>query len=83
MTGQLMYEIARQRMAERQRAAEMAGDARRQRAAARGRHHRPARDESVVPAIPDFADDLLAAARQAVPVPREEAAGGHHARSAR
>jgi hypothetical protein len=62
-----MYEMARQRMAEQQRAAREAGEARRQRRIARGRPARAeAPDKTVVPAIPDFAHEMFDPARDAV-----------------
>jgi len=79
MFGNVMYEVAKQRIAEQERAASRAGEARRQRAAARGRKRRGA--DSVVPPIPDYAEDLLAVAQNAVPAPREEAPDGRHARA--
>jgi hypothetical protein len=70
MNGNLMYEMARQRIAEQQRAARQAGEARERRAAARGRHAKAAAPEAIVaPAIPDFADEMFEAARKAVPAP--------------
>lgn len=62
-----MYEIARQRMAEMQQAAQQAGEAR---AAARARRARAkARDVIAVPVIPDFADEMFETARDALPAP--------------
>ncbi len=56
MNGNSMYEVARQRIAEQQRAARQAGEARERRAAARGRRARKEATEAVAtPAIPDFA----------------------------
>jgi hypothetical protein len=79
-----MYEVTRQRIAEQQRAARAAGEARGRRAAARGRHARAAAPEPAVPAIPDFAHELLdSAAQGAVPAPRPETARGRHARAGR
>jgi hypothetical protein len=85
MNGNLMYEVARQQIAERQRAAQEAGRAREQRAAARGRHAKnEKREPAVVPAIPDFADEMFDdAARGAVPAARQESARGRHARTQR
>jgi hypothetical protein len=71
MNGNAMYEVAKQRIAEQQRAARQAGEARERRAAARGRHARkgaPEIDATVV--IPDFADEMFG-----------NEAGGRHARS--
>jgi hypothetical protein len=85
MNGNLMYEIARQRVAERQQAAREASQARALRAAARARRH--ARDtaaESVAaPVIPDYAHEMFEGARDAVPTPRQEDERGRHTRSGR
>jgi hypothetical protein len=75
MNGNLMYEVAKQRMAERQQDARRARDAREVRAAARRQH----RDAVDLPAIPDFAHELLAA----IPGSRPEAARGRRARAGR
>lgn len=73
MNGNLMYEMARQRIAEQQRAAQRATEAHERRAAARGRRGKAkAAEEVVTPAIPDFADEMFGTARDAVPAPREE-----------
>jgi hypothetical protein len=81
MNGNMMYELAKQRMAEQQRAAREAGEARSRRAAARGRHAKAAPVAEIgTPVIPDFADEMFAAARDAGPQHR---AGGRHARSGR
>ena len=82
MNGNLMYEMAKSRIAEQERRAIAAGEARRQRAEAR--KHRKSRDaESVVPSIPDYAEELLEVAQETVPAPREEVPNGRHARSGR
>jgi hypothetical protein len=84
MNGNSMYEVARLRIAEQQRAARQAGEARQRRAAARGRHARKEAAEAVAtPAIPDFADEMFDAGRDAVPAPRREDGRGRHARSGR
>jgi len=84
MNGNSMYEVARLRMAEQQRAARQAGEARQRRAAARGRHARKEAAEVVAtPTIPDFADEMFDAGRDAVPAPRREDGRGRHARSGR
>jgi hypothetical protein len=71
MNGNLIYEMARQRIAEQQRAARQAGEARERRAAARGRRAKAKAPEAIVtPAIPDFADEMFETARDAVPAPR-------------
>jgi hypothetical protein len=85
MNGNLMYEVARQRIAERQRSAQQAGQAREQRAAARGRHAKKGTPEpAAVPAIPDFAHEMFDdAARGAVPAARPESGRGAHERTQR
>jgi hypothetical protein len=84
MNGNSMYEVARLRIAEQQRAARQAGEARQRRAAARGRHARKEAAEVVAtPAIPDFADEMFDAGRAAVPAPRREDGRGRAARSGR
>jgi hypothetical protein len=70
MNGNLMYEMARQRIAEQQRAAQRTAEARKQRAAARGRHRKA--EKVVTPVIPDYADEMFGTTRDAVPAPREE-----------
>jgi len=71
MNGNGMYEIARQRSADRQRAARQAGEARAARAAARGRHARKEAPETIVtPVIPDFAEEMF-----------NQEKGGRHARA--
>ena|ERR1700761_2561728 len=84
MYGYLMYETAKQRMAEQQRAAQRVREARELRAAARGRRARKAAPEAVAtPVIPDFADEMFEAARDAVPAPRTNSlpSDGHSAGS--
>jgi uncharacterized membrane protein len=90
MNGSSMYEVTRQRIAEQQRAARQAGEARTRRAdarsaAARGRHARKEAAEAVAtPVIPDVAAEMFDGARDAVPGPRREVkGGGRHARSGR
>jgi len=83
MNGNLMYEMAKSRIAEQQRHAIAAGEARGQRAEARGRHRKSREAESVVPSIPDYAEELLDVARSTVPEPREEVPNAGHARSGR
>ena len=81
MYGYLMYETAKQRMAEQQRAAQRVREAR---AAARGRRARKEAPEAVAtPVIPDFADEMFEAARDAVPAPRTNSlpSDGHSAGS--
>jgi hypothetical protein len=75
MNGSLMYEVARQRIAEQREAARKAGEAREQRAAARGRLAKKDRTETIAaPAIPDFAHEMFDEAGDA---------GGSRARSVR
>ena len=89
MNSYMMYEVAKQRMAEQHRAAEqrrdarLAADARKGRANGRGRRGRQETTETTgVPVIPDFAYQLLEAmARDAVPAPRQDATHGWHAPS--
>ena len=84
MNGNLMYEMARQRIAEQQRVAQAAGEARSRRAIARLRRGKAARAEEIAtPVIPDFAAEMFEEARDTVPAPREEDAGGRAARSGR
>jgi len=85
MNGNLMYEMSRQRIAEQQRAAREAGEARKQAKAARGRHARAAAaTPAVLPAIPDFAHELLDnAARDEIPAQRQDTPRGRHARTSR
>ena len=84
MNGNLMYDMARQRMADQQRAARQAEQARSLRAIRRGRRAKAAPVEEIaVPAIPDFAVEMFAGVGNAVPAPREEEAGGRTARSGR
>ena len=81
MYGNAMYEVARQRVAEQQRAARQAGEARQQRAAARAsrRAKKGTPDTITAPVIPDFAHEMFDAARDAVPAPRREHPRGRHA----
>lgn len=91
MNGNLMYEMARQRAAEQQRAAQAAGEqraaqaageARSRHAIARWRRGKAARAKEIAtPVIPDFVAEMFEAARDTLPVPREEEAGGRSARS--
>jgi hypothetical protein len=81
VNGNLMYEMARQRIAEQQRATQRAMEARKQRAAARGRRRKE--QEVVTPEIPDYADEMFGTARDAVPAPRDEKGdvSGRHAQT--
>jgi hypothetical protein len=75
MNGNLMYEVAKQRMAERHQAASRARDARAARDAARGRNS----GEVTRQAIPDFVHELLAA----IPAARPEDERGRRTRAGR
>jgi hypothetical protein len=80
MNGNVMYEVAKLRMADMQRAAQRSRDARVARSAARGRRARATALETVAtPVIPDFAEEMFAMTGDAVPAPRQE--HGRHARS--
>jgi hypothetical protein len=82
MNGNMMYDLARLRMADMQRAAQRARGARDARAAARARRARARALETVsTPAIPDFAEEMFAGVGDAVPEPRRENTHGRHARS--
>ena len=71
MNGGAMYEVARQRIADQQRAARQAGEAHQRRAAARGRHARKeAPETTVTPAIPDYVVEMFSQEK-----------GGRHARA--
>jgi dihydroxyacetone kinase len=89
MYGSIMYEVAQQRISDQRRAAVKDGEARVSRAAARARRARNSAVEPIaMPAIPDYAHELLAATRATVPAQRQEAgrpeAGrGRHARAGR
>jgi hypothetical protein len=79
MNGNVMYEVARLRIADLHRTA---GQARLAREAARARRARKETPETIaMPVIPDFAEEMFTAAGDAVPAPRQEAARGRHARS--
>ena len=80
MNGNVMYDVAKLRMADMQRAARRARDARVAREAARGRRARVRALETVpTPVIPDFAEEMFAMTGDGVPAPRQEQ--GRHARS--
>lgn len=84
MNGNLMYEVARERIADQRRVARQAGVARELRAIARGRHARDEAQKAIAtPVIPDFAEQMFDSALGAVPTPRQEAARGRHARTSR
>ena len=86
MNGSIMYDMARQRIAdqhrqaERRRSARQAVRARKQaEAAARGRNAGAAQ----VPVIPDYAHEMFSAARDAVPPQRLAAEPGRPTRADR
>jgi hypothetical protein len=81
MDGYAMYEVARERIAQQQRDAGQAREARAQRAAVRAarRAKKGAREAIATPVIPDFAHEMFDVARDAVPAPRQEAGRGRHA----
>jgi hypothetical protein len=81
MDGYAMYEVARERIAQQQRDAGQAREARAQRAAVRAarRAKKGAREAIATPVIPDFAHEMFDVARDAVPGPRQEAGRGRHA----
>jgi len=84
MNGNLWYELARERTADRQRAARQAGEARQARAAARARRARDkAQEATVAPVIPDYAHEMFAELPEAVPAPRQEAGRGRGTRLSR
>jgi hypothetical protein len=84
MNGNLWYEVARQRVADRQRSARQAGLAREARAATRAQRARDKASEApVAPAIPDYAHEMFAELGDAVPTPRREAGDGPQTRAGR
>ena len=71
MNGNVMYEVARERIADLHRAARRADEAREVRAAARSRRTRKEAAETIItPVIPDFAEEMF-----------PEQTGGRHARA--
>jgi hypothetical protein len=84
MNGNLWYEVARQRVADRQRSARQAGLAREARAATRAQRARDKASQApVAPAIPDYAHEMFAELGDAVPTPRREAGDGRETRAGR
>jgi hypothetical protein len=84
MNGNLWYEVARQRVADRQRSARQAGQAREARAVARARRARDKASEApVAPVIPDYAHEMFAELGDAVPTPRRESGDGRQTRAGR
>ena len=87
MNGNLWYEVARQRAAERQQAARQAGEARQARQARATARERRARDKAqettVAPAIPDYAHEMFAELGDAVPASRQEDERGRQTRAGR
>ena len=81
MNGNVMYEVAKLRIADMHRTARQARAAHDAREAARSRRARKEAPETVaIPVIPDFAEEMFAAG-DAVPEPRPENTRGRHARS--
>jgi len=77
MNGNLWYEIARQRVADRQRDARQASTARRARAAARARRgSERAQQAAAAPVIPDYAHEMFTELGDAVPAARQGAGHG-------
>jgi hypothetical protein len=84
MNGNVMYDVARLRVADMQRAAQRARKARDAREARRGRRARVRALETVpTPVIPDFAEEMFAATGDAVPEGSPKTTRGRHARSDR
>jgi hypothetical protein len=84
MNGNLWYEVAKQRAAERQQAARQAGQVRAARAAARAARAAGRAQRAVVaPAIPDYAHEMFEGVRDAVPAPRQQDGRGRHTRASR
>jgi hypothetical protein len=84
MNGNLWYELARERTADRQRAARQAGEARQARAAARARRARDtAHETTVAPAIPDYAHEMFADLGDTVPAARPDGERGRRTRAGR
>ena len=82
MNGNLLYEMAQQRIADHQRAARTASLARTARAAAREQRAKATAAERIaMPVIPDFPAEMFESAQGTVPAPREEETGGRPARS--
>jgi hypothetical protein len=82
MNGNLWYEVARQRVADRQRSARQAGLAREARAATRAQRARDKASQApVAPAIPDYAHEMFAELGDAVPTPRREAGDDRQTRA--
>ena len=85
----LNYEVALQRVAEMERTARKGGELQRFRAEARARRRAAsaAAKEIATPAIPDYAEEMFAAAGAAVPEPRvgerTARAHGRHAHAGR
>jgi hypothetical protein len=84
MNAHLWYQIAKERSADRQRDARLAGEARVARAAGRARRGADrARQAVVAPAIPDYAHEMFAELGDAVPASRQEAGRGRRSRTSR
>jgi hypothetical protein len=84
MNGNLMYGMAKDRVAERQQAARRDGEARQARAAARARRAADRAQRAVAaPLIPDYAHEMFAELEDAVPAPRHGAGRGRRAQTTR
>ncbi len=84
MNGDIVFNMAKVEMAERHERAAGRQLAREARRAERARRADLAAEAASLPAIPDFAHELLdQATRGSVPAPREASAQGGHARSGR
>jgi hypothetical protein len=83
MNGNLWYEVARERIADGQRAARQAGEARQARAARRSRRARDKGQETVAPLIPDYAHEMFADLGDAVPEPRRHGERGGRTQASR
>ena len=84
MNGNLWYEVAKQRAAERHQAARQAGQVRAARAVARAARAADRAQRAVVgPAIPDYPHEMFAELGDAVPTPRQEDGRGRRARTSR
>jgi hypothetical protein len=81
MNGNLWYEVAKERAAERQQAARQASQARAARAAARARRAADKAQAVATPVIPDYAHEMFAELGDAVPAPRQEDGRGRQART--
>jgi hypothetical protein len=84
MNGNLWYEVAKERVADQQRAARQAGQARAARAATRARRAAERVAQApVAPLIPDYAHEMFAELEEAVPAQRREAGRHRQTRTSR